>query len=136
MQSVKETVLLYNIQPAARQDQILDLFDRLYLPYRVITKADADQTLGYLLGKSDFLEASSTDTASAPQGEMLVSSGLSDLRLNMVLKALRTSGIAPVALKAVVTETNIHWPLKKLYANLLMEHMQMRKLQQQGPSQV
>ena len=58
--------------------------------------------------------------------------GLSDLRLNMVLKALRASGIASVALKAIVTETNIHWPLKKLYANLLMEHIQMQKLQQKG----
>ena len=47
------------------------------------------------------------------------------------VKALRTSGIAPVALKAVVTDTNIQWPLKTLYGHLLLEHMQMRNMRNQ-----
>ena len=120
MQAAKETILLYNVQPATRLDQFLALFDRLSLSYRVVLPVDAHQTLGYLLGKSSFPETPSAPVEPTPQGEMLIMSGLSELRLDTVLKALRTSGIAPVALKAIVTETNIHWPLKKLYANLLI----------------
>ena len=129
MQPTQEIVLLYNIQPAERQDALLALLDRLAMPHKIVTPADADQTPGYLLRHQGFsATATAPFSGTAPQGEMLILHGLSNLRLDALLKALRTSGIAPVALKAVVTDTNIQWPLKTLYGHLLLEHMQMRNM--------
>ena len=135
MQTSKEVILLYNIQPDERLHMFLNLLDRLSLSYRILSTEDAEQTLGFLLDKNGFAHIDTASSVSAPQGEMMIFSNLSDLHLDTLLKTLRTSGIPPVALKAVVTETNINWPLKKLYANLLMEHLQMRRLQQKGPGQ-
>lgn len=132
MQPTQEIVLLYNIQPAERQDALLALLDRLAMPHKIVTPADADQTLGYLLSHQGFsVTAPAPSSGTAPQGEMLILHGLSNLRLDALLKALRTSGIAPVVLKAVVTDTNIQWPLKTLYGHLLLEHMQMRNIHNQ-----
>ncbi|MCR5006713.1 MAG: DUF3783 domain-containing protein [Clostridiales bacterium] len=136
MRSANEMVLLYNIQPAERRAIIAALLDRLSMPHKEISVADADQSLGYLLGRNGFLENSSASSSDqAPRGEMMILGGLSELRLDALLKALRTCGAAPVALKAVATDTNILWSLKTLYGHLVMEHIQIQQAKQNRSAQ-
>lgn len=136
MRSTNEMVLLYNIQPAERREIITTLLDRLSMPHKDVAQDEADQTLGYLLGRTGFTEtAPGVSDSLAPKGEMLILGGLSDLRLDALLKALRTCGTGPVALKAIITETNIHWSLKTLYGHLVMEHIQMQQARQNRSDQ-
>ncbi len=119
-----ERILLYNLQPADKCTRYQTLFEKLNIPAFVVSPDACANALGSLLGQPGF-PAPISDPAESPVGEMMVFSGLSELQLDTVLRQIRAAGLPPVPLKAVATDTNIHWPLKKLYGHLLLEHMQM-----------
>ena len=53
--------------------------------------------------------------------------GLSNSRVDGVLKAIRKSGIGPVPYKAVLTPANQEWNVIKLFQEIKSEHEQMEK---------
>ena len=53
--------------------------------------------------------------------EMLVMAGFPDGLLDAFLRAYRESGLAPVRLKAVLTDTNMRWHFGQLHAQLCQE---------------
>lgn len=57
----------------------------------------------------------------------IVFNNIPDLKVSMFIDNMRKMRIAP-AMKAVVTETSINWPLKQLLQNLVEE----RKAEKQG----
>jgi len=59
--------------------------------------------------------------------EMLVFCGLSDAQLDRFLRDFRRAGLAPVALKAVLTPDNARWSSVRLREELSREHEAMRK---------
>ena len=119
-----EHVLLFNLKPQDRLAGYTDLLSRLGIAWTVIDPSLCENTLGSLLGFSGYPAPEQVSSEPLP-GEMLILSGFSDLRLDTLLKSIRKAGLQPVALKAVVTQTNVNWPLKTLYGHLLLEHMQM-----------
>ena len=123
MSSRHECILLYNIQPASREQEIKSLLRRLDFPYKDIPLNAGGYQVGSFLGLKGQTDPV-PDAAPLP-GEMMILSGLSSLRLDTLLKAFRAAGIPPVALKAMVTETNVNWTLNTLFGHLLLEHRQM-----------
>ena len=63
------------------------------------------------------------------QDEMLIMHGLSGEELNTLLQTLRTTGNT-VRLKAVVTDTNKKWTVKRLHKELLAEEQAIQKWKQ------
>ena len=59
--------------------------------------------------------------------EMLLFHNLSDYQLNQFLTACKQQRFAPVALKAVVTPTNLSWTAVKLWAELCQERAAILK---------
>ena len=57
--------------------------------------------------------------------EMLVMAHFRPGMLDAFLGGFRETGIAPIPLKAMLTETNAAWPLERLHAALKEEHEQM-----------
>jgi len=111
-------VLLYNIRDAEKRMVIKRCLVRLGLPCREILPEEFGHPLGYLLSLPGFKAGQSEERF---EGEMLVMHALNSLQFGALLDALRTSN-APVALKAVVTETNASWSSARLYHELEREH--------------
>lgn len=59
--------------------------------------------------------------------EMLVFCGLSDAQLNQFLGDFRRAGLAPVALKAVLTPDNALWSSVRLHGELALEREAMMR---------
>lgn len=55
--------------------------------------------------------------------DMLIFDGISSKELDIFLDRYRTSGLEPVKLKAMVTETNAGWTVEKLYGELAKEYL-------------
>lgn len=111
---MKPTVLLFNI-PARKQGAIRVLATRLRL--RVLTVAP--EYFGTAL--EDLLQGEPAAAAAEPfSDEMLVMAQLSDGMMDLFLRGLRQQR-APVALKAVLTETNRTWSAAELHRELCRE---------------
>ena len=112
---MKKTILSYNL-PANKAARLRVL--ALHLGISVCTVEAGAQ--GCRLG--DILEGRIEHTADAPvfEAELLVIAGLSQSELELLLRRLRAQKL-PVALKAVLTDTNRDWTGAELYAQLLAE---------------
>ena len=85
---------------------------------RVTDPAQEGQTLGVLCGLDDPLPH--PPQVQVPE-EMLVLAFFDDPGLEDILHVLRVSGLPPVKLKAVLTETNRQWTCGRLYRELKSE---------------
>ena len=56
---------------------------------------------------------------------MLVMAGISGARMDMVLRALRKSGVGPIPYKAAMTPTNQYWNPLQLFKEIKEEHEKM-----------
>lgn len=121
--NLSEHVLFYHLTQE-KQDRYNELMKRLGIPCSVVDPDFAENTLGSLLGYAGFPEPTAKPDAAFP-GEMMIMAGFSSLRLDTLLASIRRGGLPPIPLKAMVTDTNVHWSLKTLFGHLLMEHMQM-----------
>ncbi len=115
---------------------------------RAVEPADYAQPIGYLAGvkgigpvevdtakdsksqeSQGWEEGCGEDAAGKEQAklpaEFLVMAGLSGVRVDQVLSAIRKSGVGPIPYKAVLTATNQEWDAYGLVAELMREHEQM-----------
>ncbi len=116
-------VLLYNIIDANKRMKIkLSLF-KTGLSCLDIQPEEFGHPLGYLLGLDGFAPSGSGEAFS---DEMLVMYDLNPQQFSALLDSLRSGG-TPVALKAVVTETNLAWSSSRLHRELAAEHRAMSK---------
>lgn len=118
-------VLLYNIGKEKLRKIKFVLF-KLGLAAREVSPAEFGHPIGYLAGLEDFKPAEDAEIANF-SGEMLVMCGLSSPQFNTFLNALRQNRV-PVALKAVLTETNAGWSSVRLHRELAAEHAALQKV--------
>ena len=98
---MKQAVLLcYNLAPEKAQKIRLAAM-RLKIRVRPVAKEEYGQTLAALCGMEE--------------------------TTNTFLGLFRRMGIAPVALKAILTPTNAQWDSEKLHAEIASEHEAMMK---------
>ena len=117
-------VLLYNIS-ADKLKKIRVILLRLGLRAREVSPAEFDRPIGALAGLEGF-EPAETAAGDPFAGEMLVMCGLSSPQFSAFLNALRQNR-CPVALKAVLTETNAGWSSVRLHRELAAEHEAMKQ---------
>ena len=122
---MKQAVLLcYNLAPEKAQKIRLAAM-RLKIRVRPVAKEEYGQTLAALCGMEEM-----TDAAYGGAGfedEMLVMANFPAAMMNTFLGLFRRMGIAPVALKAILTPTNAQWDSEKLHAEIASEHEAMMK---------
>ena len=122
---MKQAVLLcYNLAPEKAQKIRLAAM-RLKIRVRPVAKEEYGQTLAALCGMEE-----TTDAAYGGEGfedEMLVMANFQTAMMNTFLGLFRRMGIAPVALKAILTPTNAQWDSEKLHAEIASEHEAMMK---------
>lgn len=112
-------MLCFNIS-AEKSGKIRLLAMRLCVRIRAVEPAEFTETLAALCG---WEPPAATASADAPfTDEMLVLCNLNGTQLNAFLSGFRQGQIAPVALKAVLTDTNRLWSAVTLHQELAQEH--------------
>ena len=120
---MKQPVLLcYNLSGEKMQKIRLAAM-RLKIRVRPVEEDEYAQTVAALCGLEE-----KTDAAYVGAGfedEMLVMANFPAGMMNAFLGLFRRMGIAPVALKAMLTPTNAAWDSEKLPAEIAGEHQAM-----------
>ena len=120
---MKQPVLLcYNLSGEKMQKIRLAAM-RLRIRVRPVEEDEYAQTVAALCGLEE-----KTDAAYVGAGfedEMLVMANFPAGMMNAFLGLFRRMGIAPVALKAMLTPTNAAWDSEKLHAEIAGEHQAM-----------
>ena len=120
---MKQPVLLcYNLSGEKMQKIRLAAM-RLKIRIRPVEEDEYAQTVAALCGLEE-----KTDAAYVGAGfedEMLVMANFPAGMMNAFLGLFRRMGIAPVALKAMLTPTNAAWNSEKLHAEIAGEHQAM-----------
>lgn len=115
-------MILLHIPDKEKEKAIEKVCKSMKQPVMKLTRADAGKTLGSILsGKKENRQV--PPLYQLP--ELIIFAGLPDQVLDIFLAAYKSAGIAPVALKAVVTPYNFGWTLKDLAAELKKEHHEM-----------
>ena len=95
---------------------------RLGIRVQAVDPADFGQPIGALAG----VLPRTADVPAAPlPGEMLVMAHFRPGMLEGMLQGFRAAHIPPVALKAMLTDTNAAWTAPALYAEIAKEHAAM-----------
>lgn len=97
---------------------------KLKIRARGVKPEEYGQPVGALAGALP--PTSSPAPAEGFSGEMLVFANFSEALLNRYLAELRAARMPGVALKAVLTPTNMHWNSAQLFEELGKEHEAMR----------
>ena len=115
-----------------RQRSIEKLCRSLTVPIKVINIRPAmySQTIGYLAGITGFDRCNTLYSGNDLDSEMLVFSGVDSDLMDEFINRMKQTGIPKIALKAVITPTNIFWTPHKLYDHLCQEHRTMNNILQ------
>ena len=116
------TVLLYNLRDTDKRMKLKLCLYRLGLKCLDVAPEDFGHPVGYLLGLKGYGPGKTEESF---EDEMLVMHDLSRQQFSALLDKLRQEHV-PVALKAVVTETNAAWSSSRLHRELAAEHAAMR----------
>lgn len=128
---MKETVLFINFQDTEKLQKVKFAAIPLKLRLVRVEKADYSQTIGYLTGQKDMEENPEKYEGTDLEQEMLVFAGLSNQKLDELLKTMRKAGVR-VNYKAILTETNCRWTVPELYHELAAEHETMQNMRMQS----
>ena len=120
---MKQPVLLcYNLSGEKMQKIRLAAM-RLKIRVRPVEKDEYAQTVAALCGLEEKTDAAYAGASF--EDEMLVMANFPAGMMNTFLGLFRRMGIAPVALKAMLTPTNAAWDSEKLHAEIAGEHQAM-----------
>lgn len=129
---MRETILLFHFSDKDRRNKLTRALLPLRMKVREVKREDYLQPLGYLAGNKEILPNEEVYTGEEPEEEMLLMAGLSSQRVDMVLKAIRKSGIGMIPYKAVLTPSNQNWNALKLLEELKAEHEKMQEQAEVG----
>ncbi|MGI6183952.1 MAG: DUF3783 domain-containing protein [Candidatus Fimadaptatus sp.] len=112
-------ILAFNIQPE-KLGKLRMLCARVKARLRPVSAEEYSLTLSDIIAGS----APAPDAAPVDESfdeEMLVMAGISGAQLNLFLQDFKRFGIAPIALKAMLTATNSGWTPVQLHSELSAE---------------
>ena len=121
----RETVLFYESEGGAQGALLKSILVRMGVRIKNVTPEAVGQTIGCLLGRKGF-DARENPEAPMLAKAVLVMDGLTDKRLEILLREMKKNGVS-VPYKAIVTETNLGWPFHQLYDELSAEHEAMQR---------
>ena len=114
---MKPTILVFNLNEA-RLSKLRFLCMKLGLAVKPVPAEDCCQPISALCGLSEPAEASPADIF--PE-EMLIFCHMDNAQVNCFLQTAKQMRFAPVALKAILTPTNVEWTPVQLCAELRQE---------------
>jgi len=121
----KGIILLYNLSQA-RERQILPICTEFGIRVRKVGPSEYGEKIGALAGRPGFVLSGGSYDGGTFDDEMLVMDGFSRSLLDDFLGGFRKYRIAPVALKAVVTDHNSEWDSFTLHEEISKEHEAMK----------
>ena len=116
------TILLYEIDPQ-KESRLKLLCLALKIKVRQVKKEEYQETLAALCGMEPL--PGGLYSGSELGEEMLVMANFPTRLLEAFLQKYRRKKLAPIALKAVLTETNLRWDSLQLHEELKREHEEM-----------
>ncbi len=129
----REMVLYYHPDTSDKTRLLKGVLVRMGIRIKNIAPSQINETVGTLAGLPGFraenaLEVQEKETEALPfiPEEMLVLHGFSSRRLDELLGQLRKAKVPPIALKAVLTESNCKWSFYELYQEIKAEHEKMK----------
>ncbi|MBR1931323.1 MAG: DUF3783 domain-containing protein [Lachnospiraceae bacterium] len=129
----QKQILFFSLE-RKKASRIQEVCSSLGIQTKTVSGNQYDCSLGYLAGIAGVPAHGQDDgdTFQSPlllpvMTEMMVFSGITSEELDTFLDAYRAAGIPPIALKAILTPTNVFWSAKKLYRELQAEHLRMSK---------
>ena len=114
------TVLLCNFRDPARRARIRGWLEGSGIRPLELAPTELHHSLGALLGQPGFDREPGPWLGRGFEEEMLVMFALPDP--GAFLRFFREAGLPPVALKAMITPTNVQWSGLELYEALKAEH--------------
>ncbi len=117
----RPTVLLYGFTDPGRLAAVKSWLHASEIRALEVSPRDWNQPLGALLELPGFARRPTELPDGGPREEMLVMFAFRDRMLGDLLQFFRDRGLPPVALKAMVTPTNIHWDGARLRTELSRE---------------
>lgn len=121
---MKPTLLCYNLS-GERGSRVRFAAMRLGILLRNVDREEYGQPLEALCGLSAPEET--PETGEAFEEEMLVMAGFPAGMLEALLQSFRRMKLAPIALKAVLTDTNRRWSSYRLHQEIDAERRAMEK---------
>ena len=119
-------VLLYNFRDPARKARVRGWLERKGIRALEIPPTELHHSLGALLGLPGFDREPGLRLERGFEEEMLVMFGFPGTMLHDFLAFFREEGLPPVALKAMITPTNVNWTSLALHEALKEEHALMQ----------
>lgn len=123
-------LLMYNLEND-KGTRIRLLCMKLHIRFRGVDPSEYGQPVGALAG---FCPAGPDEPGPGFDDEMLVMVSFDGGLLNRFLQQIRAAHIPPVALKAMLTPTNMTWSSHRLHHEIRSEHeaMQQHRLAHDG----
>ena len=121
-------VLLYNFRDPARRARIRGWLERNAIRPLDVAPTELHHSLGALLGLPGFDREPGPWLGRGFEEEMLVMFGFQGTLLRDFLAFFREEGLPPVALKAMITPTNVNWTSLALHAALKEEHERLQNV--------
>ena len=113
-------VLLYNLENNIILKNTLTMMN---IECIFVNKKDYEKPLSNLLGLNSIVTSNNNTDF---DDEMLIMYDFSDEQLDALLALLKINNIK-IALKAIVTETNINWNSLQIHNELIKEHLYLNK---------
>ena len=117
----QRAVLLYNLESGPRGSKIRAYLQQQGIHVIDVPPADDLQPLGALLELPAFPRSNRVSPLRLFREEMMVMFAMQGAVMSEFLQFFRDEGLSPVALKAVVTPTNVTWTSNALYQELCRE---------------
>lgn len=121
---MQETVLLYNIDKTEAGKAMISILEKLNVKVISIKSSDLMNPIGYILGIDEFQRGSEALTH-IPNDDMMVMAGFEDSQVDILLQIFKEANIPFIPLKAIVTQTNVHWTFMQLLENVKNEYMEL-----------
>lgn len=116
----QKTILIYEMKKE-KEKKILELCGKKQITVRTVHLSEYGQSLGSLAKISGILKNETKEEKTLLGEEMMVFSGMDGNEIDSFLEDYRKMGIAPAALKAILTPYNIFWNTRQLYEELQKE---------------
>lgn len=116
----QKTILIYEMKKE-KEKKILELCGKKQITVRTVQLSEYGQSLGSLAKIGGILKNETREEKTLLGEEMMVFSGMDRNEMDLFLEEYKNMGIAPVALKAILTPYNIFWNTRQLYEELQKE---------------
>ena len=123
---MRETVLLYNFD-SDRLPKVKRALMPLKFFLKTVSKEDFSQPIGVLAGVKGIEPVEEKYDGDGFNDEMIVMGGFTSAKIDALVRALNKNGIGKIALKAVITPTNVNWNSVELYKAVKADHDEMNK---------